>query len=77
MKTSEIDHDHGTHGTPGIFFKYDMSPIKVKVELVRKSIFELIISLIGIIGGIFSTSIMVNSLFQIFYDLFNTKSSTQ
>ena len=74
-KTNEVDHDKGNHGNPGIFFKYDISPIKVKVDLVSRSIFELLISLVGIIGGIFSTSIMVNSLFQVFYDLMHSKSN--
>jgi hypothetical protein len=74
-KSTEVDHDQGNHGTPGIFFKYDMSPIKVRVSLARKSIFQLLVSLIGIIGGIFSTSMMLNSLFQIFYDLVHSKAN--
>jgi hypothetical protein len=65
----EIDHDSDSHGTPGIFFKYDITPLKVKVEFKSKSIFELIIPLIGIVGGIFATSTMINSLGQILIDL--------
>jgi hypothetical protein len=58
---------------PGIYFKYDISPLKVKAELKRMSILELIINLIGIIGGIFSTSIMLNSFYQLFYDFYMSK----
>ncbi len=25
-----IDHDMGSHGSPGIYFKYDMSALKVR-----------------------------------------------
>ena len=65
-----IDHDHGSHGASGISFKYDITPLKVKVKLSRMSTFELIISLIGIVGGIFSTSIMFNSFYQVFSGIY-------
>jgi hypothetical protein len=69
-KIREINHDEDSHGTPGIFFKYDITPLKVKVEFKHKSLFELIIPLIGIVGGIFATSTMLNSLSQIVMDVF-------
>ena len=72
-KTRRIDHDGDSHGTPGIFFKYDITPLKVKVDLKPKSIIELIIPLIGIVGGIFATSTMINALSQIFIDLHKKK----
>lgn len=68
-----IDHEKGSHGVPGIFIKYDVSPIKVKVDLASKSlIIDLFVPLIGIIGGIFSTSIMINSIYQSFRDFFGS-----
>lgn len=70
-----IDHDFGSHGSAGIFFKYDISPIKVKVDLVKKSFLtELIIPLIGIIGGIFATSLMFNATYQSFKDFYCSNS---
>ena len=30
-----IDHDKGSHGTPGIYFKYDLSALKVEVTKDR------------------------------------------
>lgn len=63
-RETEIKHEEGSHGQPGIFFKYDISPIKVKVSLDRIPWRDLIISLIGLVGGIFATSAMINSLIQ-------------
>jgi len=31
-----IDHSHGSHGTPGIYFKYDISALKVEVTKDRQ-----------------------------------------
>lgn len=63
-RESQADHTEGNHGQPGIYFKYDISPIKVKVNIDKKPWRDLIISLIGLVGGIFATSNMFNSLFQ-------------
>ena len=30
-----IDHNKGSHGTPGIYFKYDLSALKVEVTKDR------------------------------------------
>ena len=57
----------------GIYFKYDISPIKVKVALDKKPYHELIVPLIGIIGGIFATSTMLNSLYQSFSEYARAK----
>jgi len=34
----EIDHDKGSHGISGIFFKYDMSGLKVSVFIILNPI---------------------------------------
>lgn len=57
----------------GIFFKYDISPIMVKVALHKKPYNELVVPLIGIIGGIFATSTMLNSLYQSYSDYARAK----
>jgi hypothetical protein len=53
----------------GIVVNYDISPIKVVVEWEKKSWLDLLISIIGIVGGIFATSIMLNSMFQNFKEI--------
>ena len=40
----------------GIFFKYDMSSIMVRVESRRRSFMGFLVRLCGIVGGIFATS---------------------
>lgn len=63
-RESKASHETGNHGQPGIYFKYDISPVKVKVALEKKRYLDLFIPLIGLVGGIFATSTMLNSLFQ-------------
>lgn len=63
-RVTPVDHSSGHHGQAGIFFKYDISPVKVKVNLDKRSYLDLLIPLIGIVGGIFATSNMINSLFE-------------
>ena len=40
----------------GIFFKYDLSSIMVRVENRRRSFWGFLVRLCGIVGGIFATS---------------------
>lgn len=51
-----IDHDKGSHGIPGIFFKYDTSALKVKVSEERDSILQFLIKLSATVGCIFVTN---------------------
>lgn len=55
-RSRPIDHLQGSHGVPGIFVKYEMSPMMVEVVEKRKPLLQFFIRLIGIIGGIFATS---------------------
>jgi len=55
-----IDHSHGSHGMPGIFIKYDMTPITVDVYETHRSYTEFLVRLCAIIGGIFATSGVIN-----------------
>lgn len=51
-----IDHHKGSHGIPGIFFKYDTSALKVKVIQQRDSLVQFLVKLCATVGGIFVTS---------------------
>ena len=51
-----INHSKGSHGVPGIFVKYDLSPLKVTVLEQHKPYWQFLVRLCGIIGGIFATS---------------------
>ncbi|GAB6031762.1 hypothetical protein CHUAL_010171 [Chamberlinius hualienensis] len=56
-----IDHEHGSHGVPGIYFKYDMSSIKIKVSEDREHVWQFLVRLCAIVGGVFATSGIINS----------------
>jgi len=47
-----IDHHKGSHGIPGIFFKYDVSALKVRVTQERDSPIQFIVRLCATIAGI-------------------------
>lgn len=51
-----IDHDKGSHGIPGIFFKYDTSALKVKVIEERDTVCQFLIKLCATVGCIFVTN---------------------
>ncbi|CAD5113396.1 DgyrCDS2568 [Dimorphilus gyrociliatus] len=61
-KNRTINHSKGSHGVPGIFFKYDLSPIKVKITEEKRGFGRLLIRLAGIVGGVFATSSILHSL---------------
>jgi len=50
-----IDHMMGSHGVPGLFFKYDMSALKVKVVQERDSLAQFLIKLCATVGGVHVT----------------------
>ncbi|KAL7293665.1 hypothetical protein TKK_0012744 [Trichogramma kaykai] len=59
-----IDHDKGSHGIPGIFFKYDISALKVNVSQEGDSFIEFIVKLLSSIGCIYVTNGLLNNLVQ-------------
>lgn len=61
---TEMEMDATNFMEAGLYFRYDINPIKVKVTSEDKPYMELIIPLIGLIGGIFATSTMLNSIYE-------------
>jgi len=59
-----IDHDEGSHGTPGIYFKYDISALKVEVTKDRESLVTFLVRLCSGVGGLVAVSVMVSSLIK-------------
>lgn len=49
---SHTDHDHGSHGMPGIYIKYDVSALKVHVLLGRENLIKMAVRLCSVISGI-------------------------
>ena len=56
-----INHQKGSHGAAGVFFKYDMNSMMVEIVEERKPFGQFLVRLCGIIGGIFATSGMLNA----------------
>jgi hypothetical protein len=61
-KNRTINHRKGSHGAPGIFFKYDLTAMSVEIEEKRQSFVQFLVRLCGIVGGIFATSGMIHAL---------------
>jgi len=55
-----IDHGQGSHGTPGIYFKYDISALKVEVTKDREALLQFLVRLCSSVGGLVAVSIMVS-----------------
>lgn len=51
-----IDHDKGSHGMPGLFFKYDVSALRVTVKQERDHLGMFLARLCSIIGGVYVCS---------------------
>ncbi|XP_075213136.1 endoplasmic reticulum-Golgi intermediate compartment protein 2 isoform X2 [Lycorma delicatula] len=66
-----IDHYKGSHGIPGIFFKYDMSALKVMVSEEREPLDQFLVRLCATVGGIFVTAGFINSAVQILLKCFS------
>lgn len=60
-----INHWSGSHGVPGIYFKYDMSFVKVKVTVESHSLWRFLVRLCGIVGGVFATSGILSGFVKI------------
>lgn len=48
-----ISHSQGSHGVPGIFFKYDVSALKVNVYQEHENLLKFMLRLFAVIGGIY------------------------
>ncbi|KAM9376834.1 endoplasmic reticulum-Golgi intermediate compartment protein 2-like [Pholidichthys leucotaenia] len=64
-----INHAAGSHGVSGIFMKYDISSLMVKVTEQHMPLWKFLVRLCGIIGGIFSTTGMLHGLVGFLVDI--------
>ncbi|KAI9209862.1 endoplasmic reticulum vesicle transporter-domain-containing protein [Polychytrium aggregatum] len=56
-----VSQEAGHEGLPGIFIKYEIEPISVRVTASRQSFLHLLTRLSGIVGGLFVSTGMVFS----------------
>lgn len=64
-----INHAAGSHGVSGIFMKYDISSLMVTVTEQHMPLWQFLIRLCGIIGGIFSTTGMLHGMVGFLVDV--------
>ncbi|XP_050311600.1 endoplasmic reticulum-Golgi intermediate compartment protein 2 [Anthonomus grandis grandis] len=60
-----INHDQGSHGMPGIYFKYDMSALRVTVIQERDNLGMFLAKLCSVVGGVYVCSGILNSVVQL------------
>lgn len=56
VQERQINHAAGSHGVSGIFMKYDISSLMVRVTEQHMPLWKFLVRLCGIVGGIFSTT---------------------
>lgn len=64
-----INHAAGSHGVSGIFVKYDTSSLMVTVSEQHMPLWQFLVRLCGIIGGIFSTTGMLHGFVGFCFDI--------
>lgn len=72
-KNRTINHDKGSHGVAGIFIKYDLASLKIRVREEHKPYWQFLVRLCGIIGGMFSVSGMLHGLVGLLIDVFTCR----
>ncbi|XP_064877625.1 endoplasmic reticulum-Golgi intermediate compartment protein 2-like isoform X1 [Oncorhynchus nerka] len=68
-KERVINHAAGSHGVSGIFMKYDTSSLMVTVSEQHMPLWQFLVRLCGIIGGIFSTTGMIHGFVGFCFDI--------
>lgn len=68
-----INNMAGSYGVSGIFFKYKLSPLMVRVSEEHMPFSVFLVRLCGIIGGIFSTSDLLHRLIGYFFDIISCR----
>ncbi|XP_052426755.1 endoplasmic reticulum-Golgi intermediate compartment protein 2 [Carassius gibelio] len=64
-----VSNEKGSHGISGIFIKYKLCPLMVRVTEEHMPFSVFLVRLCGIIGGIFSTSGLLHRLIGYFIDI--------
>lgn len=59
-----VDHEEGSHGVPGIYFRYDMSALKVVVRQDREPFWQWLVRLCAGAGGLVATSQIICDLLK-------------
>ncbi|KAG7522185.1 hypothetical protein JOB18_015407 [Solea senegalensis] len=64
-----INHAVGSHGVSGIFMKYDINSLMVRVTEQHMPFWQFLVRLCGIVGGIFTTTGMLHGIIGFLVDV--------
>ena len=59
-RNRHINHTAGSHGLPGVFFKYDIYSLMVSIKEERNSFIMFLVKLCALVGGVFVTLGMIS-----------------
>ena len=59
-RSRHINHTAGSHGLPGVFFKYDLYPLMVNIVEEPNSFILFLVRLCALVGGVFVTLGMIS-----------------
>ena len=68
-----VNHSAGTHGIPGIYFKYEIDGLKVNVNENQIPFWEFLVRLCAIAGGILAISGFLNQILTYIVDIITCK----
>lgn len=68
-----IEHETGSHGVPGIYFKYDVSALKIKAFQDREPMIQFLIRLCAGVGGLVATSQLICGCIKSIIDFYCCK----
>ena len=57
-----VNHDSGSHGIPGIYFKYEIEGLKMDISDESVPFWKFLVHLAAIIGGILAISGLINQI---------------
>lgn len=68
-----VDHETGSHGVPGLYFKYDIAALKIIVTSKYRNVIHTLTRLSSIIAGIVVISSVIHSILYFITSKINNK----
>lgn len=69
-RNRSISHAAGSHGLPGIFFKYELHSLMVLVKEVERPLYLFLVRLCAVVGGVFTTLGMISQFLGYIFGFF-------
>lgn len=64
FQSRQIGHQFGSHGIPGIYFKYDVAPLRVRVIPDAPPLWRFVLRLCAICGGVYTSAGIVHNIIR-------------